>query len=236
MTRSVAIALHGINRTHKTGPGGAIHALRDVDLTVDTGDYVAIIGPSGAGKSSLLNILGCLDSPTSGSLEIGGTPVAQLSAARVARVRNKKIGFVFQSFNLIPALTAEQNVELPAIYARVPSQTRRARARSALDRVGLADRYHHRPNQLSGGQQQRVAIARAIINEPAFILADEATGNLDSTATKEVLDIFDELHELGTTIVAITHENDVAARAERVVVVRDGRIADQYRNRPVQMP
>lgn len=225
-----AIRLEQVNRVHATGGGGSVHALRDVDLTVATGEYVAIIGPSGAGKSSLLNILGCLDSPSSGSLSIAGTPVSKLTSADVARIRNTRIGFVFQSFNLIPALTAQQNVELPAVYARVPHRVRRDRARAALERVGLGERADHHPNQLSGGQQQRVAIARAIVNEPAFILADEATGNLDSKATEDVLEIFDELHQLGTTIVTITHESDVAARAERVVIVRDGRIAEQYRN------
>ncbi|MFC9559772.1 ABC transporter ATP-binding protein [Agromyces sp. NPDC056965] len=231
MNVAPAIQLEGVGRVHVTDSGDEVHALRDIDLTVAAGEYVVIVGPSGAGKSSLLNILGCLDAPTTGSLTIAGAPVSELSEGQIARIRNERIGFVFQSFNLIPALTARQNVELPAVYARVPRERRRRLAMAALDRVGLGDRAHHRPNQLSGGQQQRVAIARSIVNEPAFVLADEATGNLDSKATEDVLGIFDELHRLGTTIVAITHEDDVAARAERVVVVRDGRIAETYRNR-----
>lgn len=220
-----AIELNGITRTYRSGNGEEVHALRGVDFTVSDGEYVAIVGPSGAGKSSLLNILGCLDRPTDGVLQIAGIAVSTLSDAETARIRNEEIGFVFQSFNLIPALTAAGNVELPMIYAGVPRAERTQRSKDALHRVGLDHRADHRPNQLSGGQQQRVAVARAIVNRPTFILADEPTGNLDSVSTEDVLTIFDELHADGATIITITHEAEVAERAQRVVTMRDGRIA-----------
>ncbi|MDN4639920.1 ABC transporter ATP-binding protein [Agreia sp. PsM10] len=210
-----------------------VSALDGVDLVVPSGEYLAVVGPSGAGKSSLLNILGCLDQPSSGSLEIGGRLVSDLPEKKVASIRNTEIGFVFQSFNLIPSLTALANVELPMVYAGVGRIERQNRAQAALGQVGLRGRERHRSNQLSGGQQQRVAVARAIVNRPTFILADEPTGNLDSHATEDVLTIFDELHGGGATVIVITHEDEVAARAQRVIVMRDGRIERSYRNEKV---
>ncbi|MFC9983519.1 ABC transporter ATP-binding protein [Microbacterium keratanolyticum] len=227
---NAAIEMKNVSRVHLSGNGDTVHALRDVNFSVVHGEYVAIIGPSGAGKSSLLNILGCLDRPSDGVLLIGGTRVADLTDAQTGRIRNEEIGFVFQSFNLIPTLTAAANVELPMVYAGVPGAERRERSMRALERVGLAYRADHRPNQLSGGQQQRVAVARAIVNEPTFILADEPTGNLDSRATEDVLGIFDELHSTGATIITITHEAEVADRAERVITMRDGQIAEERLN------
>ncbi|MBF4514077.1 ABC transporter ATP-binding protein [Plantibacter sp. VKM Ac-2885] len=229
---NAAIRLNRVRREHGKGDG-TVCALDNVDLVVPTGEYLAVVGPSGAGKSSLLNILGCLDQPTSGSLEIAGRAVSDLREREIASIRNTEIGFVFQAFNLIPSLTALGNVELPMIYTGVGRAERRARAGAALDRVGLSGRSSHRPNQLSGGQQQRVAVARAIVNQPTFILADEPTGNLDSQATDEVLAIFDELHRGGATVVVITHEDDVASRAQRVIVMRDGRIERSYTNETV---
>ncbi|MBF4570866.1 ABC transporter ATP-binding protein [Plantibacter sp. VKM Ac-2880] len=226
---SPAIELDQVRRVHGTA-SSSVAALDGVNLVVATGEYVAVIGPSGAGKSSLLNILGCLDQPSSGSLWIAGRRVSELREREISSIRNAEIGFVFQSFNLIPSLTALGNVELPLAYAGAGRLERRKRAREALHRVGLHGRENHRPNQLSGGQQQRVAVARAIVNRPTFILADEPTGNLDSHATHEVLTIFDELHRAGATVVVITHEDEVAARAQRVIVMRDGRIERSYSN------
>ncbi|MBD8103820.1 hypothetical protein PlfCFBP13513_15080 [Plantibacter flavus] len=226
---TAAIELRSVYRTYSSG-NGDVNALDGVDLAVPQGQYLAIVGPSGSGKSSLLNILGCLDRPSSGSLHIAGTQVDGLSEREVARIRNTEIGYVFQSFNLIPALTAMENVELPMVYAGVARRDRRERARNALHLVGLHDREQHRPNQLSGGQQQRVAVARSLVNEPSFILADEPTGNLDSHATNGVLQIFDELHEAGATIIIITHEDDVAARAQRVITMRDGSVIQNTEN------
>lgn len=220
-----AISLDGITRRHRSQDGSTVRALDGIDLTVPSGEFLAIIGPSGAGKSSLLNILGCLDRPTSGRLLINDRLVSTMPSATVADIRNTEIGFVFQAFNLIPALTARGNVELPMVYAGVGRRERRLRATEALDRVGLAAHAERHPNQLSGGQQQRVAVARAIVNDPAFILADEPTGNLDSRSTDDVLGIIEQLHRAGSTVVLITHEDEVAARAERVVTMQDGRIA-----------
>lgn len=224
-----ALLLEGVGRHYGEGER-TVTALDGVNLTIRSGEYVAIIGPSGAGKSSLLNILGCLDVPTSGTLAIAGNTVGDLSATGLARLRNSEIGFVFQSFNLIPTLTAIQNVELPLVYGGVRPAERRRRASDALDRVGLSARQGHKPNQLSGGQQQRVAVARAIVNDPSFILADEPTGNLDSHATEDVLGIFEGIHASGSTVVIITHELDVAERAQRVLVMKDGRIDHEYLN------
>ncbi|MFB9835446.1 ABC transporter ATP-binding protein [Actinoallomurus acaciae] len=207
------------------GEGGtAVQALRGVSLTVEQGDYVAIMGASGSGKSTLMNILGCLDVPTSGRYLLDGTDVGTLDDRRLAIVRNRKIGFVFQSFNLIPRMSALANVELPLAYGGVKAADRRRRALAALDGVGLSERIGHEPNELSGGQQQRVAIARALVSHPLVVLADEPTGNLDTRSTEDVLDILDGLSASGRTIVLITHENEVAARAKRVIRLVDGRV------------
>ena len=202
----------------------AVHALDQLSLTVQRGDYLAVMGASGSGKSTAMNILGCLDRPSAGSYRLNGTLVETLDDDQLAELRNRELGFVFQQFHLLPQLTALENVMLPMVYAGVPAAERRQRAEAALIRVGLAERLHNKPNQLSGGQQQRVAIARAIINQPALLLADEPTGALDSRTTEEVLGIFDELHRSGMTVVMVTHEDDVAARAQRVVHFRDGRV------------
>jgi putative ABC transport system ATP-binding protein len=207
----------------------AVHALRGVSLSVEQGDYVAIMGSSGSGKSTLMNILGCLDVPSSGQYLLDGVDVSRLNDRQLALVRNRRIGFIFQSFNLIPRTTALANVELPLAYAGVKPALRRRRARLALDMVGLADRADHEPNQLSGGQQQRVAVARALVTEPALLLADEPTGNLDSRSTEDILAIFDQLSAAGRTILIITHEPDVGARATRLVKLFDGQIASDER-------
>jgi putative ABC transport system ATP-binding protein len=195
-----------------------------VSLRIDQGEYVAIMGPSGSGKSTLMHIIGCLDVPTEGGYLLAGEDVGEMDEVDLAQVRNRQIGFVFQQFNLLPSLNAWRNVELPLTYAGVKREERKRRALEALDRVGLADRVGHRPGELSGGQQQRVAVARALVSDPALILADEPTGNLDSVATEDALALFDELHAQGRTIVLITHEIDVAERSRRIVRVRDGRI------------
>jgi putative ABC transport system ATP-binding protein len=202
----------------------AVKALDQLNLTVNRGDYLAVMGASGSGKSTAMNILGCLDRPSSGSYRLNDTPVEELSDDQLADLRNRDLGFVFQQFHLLPQLSALDNVMLPMVYAGVPAAERQQRAKAALERVGLGERLTNKPNQLSGGQQQRVAIARAIINQPALLLADEPTGALDSHTTAEVLDIFDALHRGGMTVVMVTHEDDVAARAEKIVRFRDGRI------------
>jgi putative ABC transport system ATP-binding protein len=204
----------------------AVHALDQLSLSVQRGDYLAVMGASGSGKSTAMNILGCLDRPSAGSYRLNGTPVETLDDDQLAALRNRELGFVFQQFHLLPQLTALENVMLPMVYAGVPAAERRQRAEAALTRVGLAERLQNKPNQLSGGQQQRVAIARAIINQPALLLADEPTGALDSRTTEEVLAIIDELHRTGMTVVMVTHEDEVAARAERIVHFRDGRVLD----------
>lgn len=201
-----------------------VRALDDVCLTIDAGEYVAIMGPSGSGKSTLMNILGCLDRPTRGRYELRGLDVSQVDDDRLAETRNKEIGFVFQTFNLLPRLTALGNVGLPLTYCGVARPERERRAATALEQVGLTDRSHHRPNELSGGQRQRVAIARALINDPAILLADEPTGNLDSVTAQEILELFDQLHRLGRTIVLVTHDAEVGGHAHRVVQVKDGKI------------
>ncbi len=215
--------LQGVDKVYGSGEM-AVKALDGVDLTVNRGDYLAVMGASGSGKSTAMNILGCLDRPSSGSYRLNNTPVADLSDDQLADLRNRDLGFVFQQFHLLPQLSALDNVILPMVYAGVPAAERRQRAQAALERVGLGQRLNNKPNQLSGGQQQRVAIARAIINQPALLLADEPTGALDSQTTAEVLDIFDDLHRGGMTVVMVTHEDDVAARAEKIVHFRDGRI------------
>ncbi len=214
----------------------AVHALRGVSLTVARGDYVAIMGSSGSGKSTLMNILGCLDVPTSGRYLLDGVDVSRLSDRQLALVRNRRIGFVFQSFNLIPRTNALSNVELPLAYAGMKAAERRRRARAALALVGLAERAHHEPNQLSGGQQQRVAVARALVTAPALVLADEPTGNLDTQSTAEVLGVLDRLNRSGRTIVLITHEPDVAEHAHRLIRLVDGRIVQDARQAPLPQP
>jgi putative ABC transport system ATP-binding protein len=210
-----------------------VMALRGLSLAIQRNEYVAIMGPSGSGKSTLMNLIGCLDTPNGGSYWLNGQEVSRLSDDALARVRNKEIGFVFQTFNLLPRATALHNVELPLVYAGVSARERRARAERALTRVGLEERMHHRPNELSGGQRQRVAIARALVNEPSLLLADEPTGNLDSTTSEEIMRVFGELHAQGQTIVVVTHEPAIAAHAERVVVLRDGRLDSDTRNQKV---
>jgi putative ABC transport system ATP-binding protein len=221
--RSPVIEVVGLHKTYGSGPT-EVQALRGVDLTVQTGDYLAIMGASGSGKSTLLNLIGCLDVPTTGTYRLDGIDVSGLNERQLSLLRNRKLGFIFQSYNLVPRTSALSNVELPLVYAGVRRKERRMRARAALELVGLTDRATHLPSELSGGQQQRVAVARALVNSPTLLLADEPTGNLDSESTSEVLGVFDRLNALGRTIVVITHEDDVARHAQRTVRVTDGRI------------
>ena len=221
--RSPVAELRGVDKIYGSG-AGLVRALDQLDLTVCKGDYLAVMGASGSGKSTAMNILGCLDRPSSGSYHLNGSAVEELDDDALADLRNQQLGFVFQQFHLLPHATALENVMLPMIYAGLSPQQRRDKAREALDRVGLGERMQNKPNQLSGGQQQRVAIARAIINQPALLLADEPTGALDSRTTDDVLNLFDALHDQGITLVLVTHEDDVAARAERGVPFRDGRV------------
>jgi putative ABC transport system ATP-binding protein len=218
---TAVIRVRGLTREYDMG-GEIVRALKGVDLEIRPNEYVAIMGPSGSGKSTLMNVIGCLDTPTSGEYWLGGTEVSRMSDDQLAQVRNRSIGFVFQTFNLLPRASALHNVELPLIYAGVSSGERKRRASHALERVGLQDRMHHRPNELSGGQRQRVAIARALVNQPNLLLADEPTGNLDSATSEEIMAVFAELHRQGQTVVLVTHEQDIAAHAQRVVVLRDG--------------
>ncbi len=206
-----------------------IHALRGVTLEIERGEYVAIMGPSGSGKSTLMNLIGCLDTPSKGSYLLNNKQVGQMNDDELARIRNEEIGFVFQTFNLLPRATALHNVELPLVYAGVPAKDRLDRARKSLDRVELGDRMTHRPNQLSGGQRQRVAIARALVNNPSILLADEPTGNLDSKTGAEIMSLFDKLHHAGNTIVLVTHEADIAAYAKRTIHLRDGKVEDDIK-------
>jgi len=217
------IQVRQLTREYDMG-GELIHALRGVTLEIRRNEYVAIMGPSGSGKSTLMNVLGCLDTPTAGEYWLNGQEVSRMPDDALARVRNREIGFVFQTFNLLPRSTALQNVELPLVYAGVPSRERRRRAEEALTRVGLAERMGHRPNELSGGQRQRVAIARGLVNRPSILLADEPTGNLDSTTSDEIMRVFGDLQIQGQTIILVTHEPSIAAFAHRTVVLRDGRI------------
>jgi len=222
------ISLGGVSKVYE----GAyeVHALRDVHLEIEAGEYVAVMGPSGSGKSTLMNIIGCLDRPTSGSYVLDGREVAGLSDDQLAQVRNQVIGFVFQTFNLLARQTALRNVELPMVYRGASPAERRRRALEVLEQVGLADRVHHRPTQLSGGQQQRVAVARALVGQPAFVLADEPTGNLDSRSGQEVMTIFGRLNRAGITILLVTHDERIAAHAKRVIRLMDGRIVSDERN------
>ncbi|MBN1755411.1 ABC transporter ATP-binding protein [bacterium] len=222
------IELSKINRIYKLGEL-SVHALRDFDFTIDEGEYLAIMGPSGSGKSTLLNILGLLDQPTSGDYFFNGQNVTTFTESRLANFRNQQVGFIFQTFNLLPRTNALHNVELPLIYGRKPLSLRKKLAREALDAVGLSDRLHHKPNELSGGQRQRVAIARAIVNEPQIILADEPTGNLDSKTGAEIMEIIDNIHHKGNTVVLITHEEYIAEHANRIVTLLDGRIKSDTR-------
>ena len=210
-----------------------VHSLRGVGFSVVRGEYLAIMGPSGSGKSTLMNLLGCLDTPTKGSYWLDGQQVAQMEEDELAEVRNQKIGFVFQTFNLLPRSTALANVELPMIYCGIPPEERRERAIRVLEQVSLEHRMHHLPSELSGGQRQRVAIARGLVMEPAILLADEPTGNLDSTTGIEILQLFDDLHSAGNTIIMVTHEPDVAQRAHRIITIRDGQVSKDEANTPV---
>ncbi|MEN6566054.1 MAG: ABC transporter ATP-binding protein [Veillonellales bacterium] len=217
------IELTDITKTYSMGDT-LVHALAGVTLSIQQGEFAAITGPSGSGKSTLMNILGCLDRPTAGSYRLDGSEVAALAESQLAVVRNQRIGFVFQNFNLLPRMSALQNVALPLVYAGINKQTRLAKAGENLAKVGLADRQHHRSNELSGGQRQRVAIARALINDPPILIADEPTGNLDTKSSNEIMDIFCRLNEQGRTVIMVTHEPDIAAYAKRVIQVRDGEI------------
>lgn len=219
----IVIELRNIIRDFKLG-SQTVHVLKGIDLDIKKGEYVALMGPSGSGKSTLMNLLGCLDTPTSGSYNLAGRDVSQMKDNELAEVRNKEIGFVFQTFNLIPRQTALQNVALPLVYAGKTKETRIAQAKNVLNEVGLADRMDHRPNQLSGGQRQRVAIGRALVNSPSIILADEPTGNLDSTTSLEIMKLFDEIHKNGNTLIIVTHEEEIAQYAHRIIRLRDGMI------------
>ena len=222
------IHLTNLARLYQMG-AETVHALRDVSLEIERGEYVAIMGPSGSGKSTLMNLIGCLDTPTSGRYELNGTDVSEMDDNQLAEVRNREIGFIFQTFNLLPRSNALRNVELPLIYAGVDSVTRRQMALDALASVGLADRVHHKPNELSGGQRQRVAVARALVNNPSILLADEPTGNLDSKTGVEIMALFEELARRGNTIIVVTHEEEIARHARRILRIRDGLIASDER-------
>ncbi|MDR9373582.1 MAG: ABC transporter ATP-binding protein [Schleiferiaceae bacterium] len=226
------IQLHQITRDFPLG-GQTVKVLKGIDLSLEHGQYLALMGPSGSGKSTLMNLLGCLDTPTGGRYELNGTDVSSLNDNELADIRNKEIGFVFQTFNLLPRSTALENVSLPLVYAGLGKEARRARAEEVLQQVGLSDRMDHRPNQLSGGQRQRVAVARALVNKPSIILADEPTGNLDSKTSVEIMRLLDDIHELGNTIILVTHEEDIAQHARRIIRLRDGVIESDEANKPL---
>ena len=231
----VLIDIADVRKVYEMGTT-EVNALDGVSLRIHVGEYVAVMGPSGSGKSTLMNIVGCLDTPTSGSYKLRGTEIRERDDDELARIRNQEIGFVFQTFNLLPRADALHNVELPLIYSGKPSAERRERAKEMLSMVGLADRTHHRPNELSGGQRQRVAIARALVNNPSLVLADEPTGNLDSRTGLEILALMDEIHAKGNTVILVTHEEDVAARAHRIIRLRDGKIESDRSVRPAAPP
>lgn len=220
------IALKGIKRSYVLGDQ-VVHALREIDLDIEKGEYIALMGPSGSGKSTLMNIIGCLDTPTAGSYFLNQKEVSRMDDDELSAIRNQEIGFIFQTFNLLPRMTAQENVALPLIYAGIGKTQRLERAAKALADVGLADRMKHRPNELSGGQRQRVAVARALINNPSILLADEPTGNLDSKTSEEIMALFRELHHKGNTIILVTHEEDIALHAEKVVRMKDGMIENR---------
>jgi putative ABC transport system ATP-binding protein len=227
------IRTHNLQRHYRMG-GETIHALSGVDLSIRRGEYVAIMGPSGSGKSTLMNMIGCLDTPDEGEYWLNGKLVSSMKERELARVRNKEVGFVFQTFNLLPRTNALHNVEMPLIYSGMRRKERLVRAKDALRRVGLGERMNHRPNEMSGGQRQRVAVARALVTEPSILLADEPTGNLDSTTSREIMALFDELHVSGHTIILITHEADIAGHAERIISLLDGAIAEDRRQEQVR--
>jgi putative ABC transport system ATP-binding protein len=231
VTDQPLIRLQGIEKTYRVGTQ-EVRAVRGIDLDVARGEYLSIMGSSGSGKSTLMNLLGCLDTPTAGSYELEGRDVSQLGEDELAAVRNRKVGFVFQTFNLLPRSTALQNVELPLVYAGLSAAQRRERAAHALDQVGLSDRVTHKPNELSGGQRQRVAIARALVGEPALILADEPTGNLDSRTSEEIMALLGDLDRGGRTLILVTHEPDIAAYTRRIIRLHDGRIDSDLRHEP----
>jgi putative ABC transport system ATP-binding protein len=223
------ITLNGLVKNYYIGKI-VVEALRSVDLLIHKGEYVAIMGPSGSGKSTLMNVIGCLDSPTSGEYFLNGKDVSKLDDNNLAEIRNKEIGFVFQTFNLLPRYSALENVTLPLIYAGVPKHDRLERAKQVMDSVGLADRMEHRPNELSGGQRQKVAIARALVNHPSIILADEPTGNLDSKSSADIMNLFDQIYLKGNTVIVVTHEEDIARHAKRIIRLMDGQVASDGLN------
>lgn len=227
------ITINDIGRKYVIG-AEVIHAIKSVSLTIEKGEFVALMGPSGSGKSTLMNILGCLDTPTKGEYILNGINVSLMSDSQLAEVRNKEIGFVFQTFNLLPRSSAKDNVALPLIYAGVSKRDRDQRSETALNNVGLGNRLHHKPNELSGGQRQRVAVARALINNPSIILADEPTGNLDTKTSIEIMGLLEEIHAKGNTIILVTHEEDIAQHAHRIVRMRDGLIEDDYKNSDIK--
>ena len=229
---SALIDIRDVTKTYEMGAETIVHALDGVSLSIEAGDYVAIMGPSGSGKSTLMNLIGCLDTPSTGSYVLKGREISAMNDDELAQIRNKEIGFIFQTFNLLPRADAVQNVELPLVYSGLPRKERKARAEKALDAVGLGSRKHHRPNEMSGGQRQRVAIARALVNDPSILLADEPTGNLDSKTGEEILALMDDLHHGGNTIILVTHEDELAQHAARVVRLRDGKIVSDIRNHP----
>jgi putative ABC transport system ATP-binding protein len=223
------ISIQNLNKTYIMGTE-KVEALKDVSLNIEKNEYVALMGPSGSGKSTLMNLLGCLDSPTRGQYNLNGIEVSTMDDAELAEVRNRQIGFVFQTFNLLPRLSALENVALPLVYSGISKEDRLIKAQKTLESVGLGDRVHHKPNELSGGQRQRVAVARALVNDPAIILADEPTGNLDTKTSYEIMTLFEQIHKNGNTVILVTHENDIAQHAHRIVRLRDGLVETDERN------